>query len=235
MKVQFGIASTEAQDIRSSGVIDRVLNKLGVLQLMGTMPRERLRTLIEQKCLLVDTNIELSTGAESSFYFDCKKIMLDGEGLDLISQEILVEINNLPSMPMAIGGLTMGADFIVSAVIAKAHTVNHPTVHGSIVRKEPKQHGTKNKIENQLEKGTKIVVVDDVITSGSSIKKACQEFMEVGYEIVGIIALVDRKAGGKESLEKEFNTAVRPLFSKDDFAVIGELAGVTGNQERVIA
>ena len=113
----------------------------------------------------------------------------------------------------------MGADFMVSTLIAKAFETGHPTIHGSIVRKEPKQHGTRNRIENQLRPGTKIVVVDDVITSGGSIRQACEEFQREGYEIVGILALIDRQAGGKQSLEKEY-CMVRTLFTTKDFSAL---------------
>jgi len=180
---------------------------------------ERLRALIEERCLLADVNITLSTGRQSGFYFDCKRAMLDGEGLTLIVDAIMEEIDQLPERPVAIGGLTLGADFIVAGVIAKAYQTGHPTVYGSIVRKEPKKHGTRNKIENQLPAGTPIVVIDDVITSGNSIRKACEEFRQASYRIVGIIALIDRKAGGKESLERDFGP-VRALFDKDDFPAL---------------
>jgi orotate phosphoribosyltransferase len=181
--------------------------------------RKRLLDLIEKRCLLVNTNINLSTGSKSSFYFDCKAITFDGEGLSLIAHEVLNEINHLLTIPTAIGGLTLGADPIVSAVILKAYELGYPTKHGSIVRKEPKKHGTGNKIENQLEAGAKIVVVDDVITTGTSTRKACEEFIRSDYEIVGIIALIDRQAGGMESLEKDFDT-VRALFTRDDFPTL---------------
>jgi len=181
--------------------------------------RKRLRALIEENCLLADVNITLSTGAQSGFYFDCKRTMLDGKGLTLIADAFLEEINQLPERPSAIGGLTLGADFIVAAVIARAYQTGHPTVHGSIVRKEPKKHGTRNMLENPLPAGTPIVVIDDVITSGASIRKACEEFRQANYRIVGIIALIDRKAGGKESLERDFGL-VRALFDKDDFPAL---------------
>jgi orotate phosphoribosyltransferase len=177
---------------------------------------EHLRSLIEKNCLLADIDISLSSGAESSFYFDCKKATLSGEGLSLIVDAVISVIDDLPQQPNAIGGLTIGADPIVAGVVARAHQLNRPPLHGSIVRKEPKRHGTKSKIENQLPAGTKIVVIDDVITSGSSVKTACKEFLAEGYIVVGIIALIDRKAGGKESLESEFGP-VHTLFDKDDF------------------
>jgi len=117
--------------------------------------RERLRQLIEQKCLITSSDFTLSTGAQSSFYFDCKIATLNGECASLIAQEVLREFEKLPTRPAAIGGLTIGADFIVAAVVMKAYETGQPTQHGSIVRKEPKKHGTRNRIENQLPRGTK--------------------------------------------------------------------------------
>ena len=185
---------------------------------MDSTKRERLRKLVEQRCLLTDADVTLSGGSHSSFYFDCKAATLDGECLTLIVDGLLDEIGRLPSVPSAIGGLTMGADFLVAPLIAKAYEIGHPTVHGSIVRKEPKRHGTRNRIENQLRPGTTIVVVDDVITSGGAVRQACEEFQREGYEIVGILALIDRQAGGKENLEKDYGV-VRTLFTTEDFSV----------------
>jgi orotate phosphoribosyltransferase len=188
--------------------------------------RERLRQLIEQKCLIVSSDFTLSTGVQSSFYFDCKVATLNGECASLIAQEVLREIEEFPTRPAAIGGLTIGADFIVATVVMKAYEAGQPTQHGSIVRKEPKKHGTKNRIENQLPPGTKIVVVDDVITSGRSTIQACDEFEQAGYEIIGIIGLVDREAGGAEELAKRYRH-VRTLFSKSDFPSLSNNGNVT--------
>lgn len=180
---------------------------------------ERLRAFIEKNCLMDDVDISLSTGSQSSFYFDCKKATLSGEGLSLIVDSVISVIDDFQEQPTAIGGLTMGADPIIAGVVARAYQLNRPPIQGSIVRKEPKKHGTKNRIENQLPQGTKIVVIDDVITSGSSVKIACKEFLAHGYIVVGIIALIDRMAGGKELLEREFGL-VNTLFDKNDFPVL---------------
>jgi len=202
--------------------IEMITNKAN--SIMDSTKRERLRKRIEQRCLSADADVTLSGGSQSSFYFDCKAAMLDGECLTLIVEGLLDEIDNLPSMPSAIGGLTMGADFMVSALIAKAYEIGHPTVHGSIVRKEPKQHGTRNRIENPLSPGTPIVVVDDVITSGGSIRQACEEFQREGYEITGMLALIDRQAGGKERLEHDYRVPVRALFTPEDFPALRKTA-----------
>jgi orotate phosphoribosyltransferase len=187
---------------------------------MGTPDKlEDLRKFIEEKCLSKGKEFTLSTGAKSLFYFDCKAATLNGKCLSIAVDAMLEIINKMEKTPTAIGGLTMGADFLAAALVAKAYEIGHPTQYASIVRKEPKAHGTKNKIENQLPPGTKIVVVDDVITSGRSIKDACDEFIKESYEIAGIIALVDRMAGGKEMLEKQYGK-VYSILNKNDFEAL---------------
>lgn len=183
--------------------------------------RQILRDLVETRCLVFG-DYTLSTGEKSRFYFDCKHATLDGEALALMSDAFLEEIQKFEPVPTAIGGLTLGADFIVAAVAMRAYQVGAPTVYASVVRKDQKKHGTKNFIENQLKAGTAIVVVDDVITSGSSTKKACEKFLEAGYKIVGILALVDREAGGVQSLANEFKCPVRGIFKKRDFPALVE-------------
>lgn len=163
-----------------------------------------LRDRVEELCLIFGS-FTLSTGATSDFYFDCKRAMLDGEALGLSAEAFLKEIDAIDNDARAIDGLTLGADFIVAAVIQRAFQTGHQLVKGSIVRKEVKIHGTKNRVENELESGTKIIVVDDVITTGSSTRTACIELEKEGYKIVVIVALVNREAGGVESLANEFN------------------------------
>ena len=184
--------------------------------------RERLKQLVREKCLDTNHSYTLSTGQQSEFYFDCKKAMLDGESLSFIAEAFLEEAAELPRFPKAIGGLTMGADFIVAAVIQRAYESGKPLVSGSIVRKERKEHGSGNRIENQLPEGTPIMVIDDVITSGASTEAACREFVAGGYEIVGIVALVDREAGGCESLSQKYGCPVRAIFRKSDFSRISQ-------------
>lgn len=195
--------------------------------------REHLRRLIEKLCL-IEGDFTLSIGAKSRFYFDCKAITLNGEGLTLISQAFLEEIAKLPVQPTAIGGLTLGADFMTAGVAILSHIQGGPITDGCIVRKEAKKHGTKNKIENELARGTKIVVVDDVITTGSSTRKACDEFLEAGYEIVGILAVVDREAGGREGLEQDFGRVVS-LFKKSDFPQLASFSSAPVDTQQAAA
>src|SRR6266511_3872177 len=101
--------------------------------------RDRLHRLIGKLCI-IEGDFVLSTGARSRYYFDCKAVALDGEGLTLIAREFLKEIEKLPVKPTAIGGLTMGADFITAAVIVLSHQAGGKLLKGSIARKEPNKH-----------------------------------------------------------------------------------------------
>lgn len=184
--------------------------------------RTALRDLLEKRCLQVG-EFTLTTGQKSNFYFDCKNATLDGPSLALMADAFLEEINQLPVVPEAIGGLTMGADFIAAVVAMRAVQTGAKTTQASIVRKEPKKHGTKNHIENQLPAGTTIVVVDDVITSGKSTRMACEKLLEAGYRISGIVALLDREAGGLEKLAQDFNCPVRSVLKKSQFPRLVEL------------
>ena len=191
--------------------------------------RERLRQLVEERCLIAGPEFTLSTGEKSNFYFDCKAVTLDAEGLSLIAEAFYEKIESLPIRPEAIGGMTMGADFMTAAMILLSQQRGGSLKAGSIVRKEPKKHGTRNRVENQLAAGTRIVVVDDVITTGSSTKKACDELEAAGYEVVGILAVVDREAGGREDLERRY-THVQTLFRKSDFPRLATPGTVSASQ-----
>ena len=180
--------------------------------------RNYLRQRIETLCLLTG-DFTLTTGQKSKFYFDCKRATLDGECLSLISEHYLERIESLPERPTAIGGLTMGADFIVAGIIQKAFE-SGMVLSGSIVRKTPKAHGTCSLIENEFDDKRPIVVVDDVFTSGKSTLQACAALGDHGYRIVGVIGLVDREQGGIENIRKQYDAPVSALFRKSDFPVL---------------
>ena len=183
--------------------------------------RENLRALVESVCLLQGQEFVLSTGKRSDFYFDCKRAVLRGDALNLIAEEFLAAADQLPTAPDAIGGLSIGADFLVAATIQLAAQRNHRMMTGCVVRKDRKEHGTRTFIENEQPPGTKVMVVDDVFTSGRSTELACRRLAAVGNEIVGIVGLVDRNQGGVDNLRREFDVPVRTIFSIHDFPALG--------------
>jgi orotate phosphoribosyltransferase len=141
---------------------------------------------------------KLSSGGTSDYYVDCRTTTLDARGSQLTGQVFLEGIRKRKWQPQAIGGLTMGADPIVVAV-----AVTSGEIHGFLIRKNEKQHGTGQRIEGFRQKGTRVVIVDDVCTTGSSTIQAIEAAREFGFEIAGVMCLVEREeAKGRPSVEK---------------------------------
>jgi orotate phosphoribosyltransferase len=141
---------------------------------------------------------QLSSGSTSDYYIDCRVTTLDARGAQLVGEVFLAEIREQGWEADAVGGLTMGADPIVVAV-----AVTSGTMHGFLVRKAEKQHGTGQRIEGFHEKGAQVVIVDDVCTTGSSTVQAIEAAREYGFEVIGVMCLVERQdAHGRPSVEK---------------------------------
>ena len=163
---------------------------------MSTARQELLRLLATKSFRL--GQFKLSSGGASDYYLDCRTTTLDARGAQLTGQVFLNEICTRGWNVQAIGGLTLGADPIVVAV-----AVTSGTMHGFLVRKAEKQHGTGQRIEGFREKGARVVIVDDVCTTGASTIQAIEAAREFGFEIVGVMCLVDREeAGGRSNVEK---------------------------------
>ena len=141
---------------------------------------------------------KLASGGTSDYYIDCRTTTLDARGAQLTGQVFLEEIRARCWAPQAIGGLTMGADPIVVAVAVTSGLLN-----GFLVRKAEKQHGTGQRIEGFREKGARVVIVDDVCTTGGSTIQAIEAAREFGFEVAGVMCLVEREeAGGRANVEK---------------------------------
>jgi orotate phosphoribosyltransferase len=141
---------------------------------------------------------KLSSGGTSDYYIDCRTTTLDAKGSRLTGEVFADEIRQRGWKPQAIGGLTMGADPIVVAV-----SVVSGELHGFLVRKAEKQHGTGQRIEGFREKGARVVIVDDVCTTGASTVQAIEAARELGFQVVGVMCLVEREeAKGRPSVEK---------------------------------
>src|SRR5499427_6314983 len=156
---------------------------------------------------------KLSSGGTSDYYIDCRTTTLDAKGSGLTGEVFLEEIKQRGWKPQAIGGLTMGADPIVVAVSVVSGELN-----GFLVRKAEKLHGTGQRIEGFREKGARVVIVDDVCTTGASTVQSIEAARDFGFEVVGAMCLVERKeAGGRANVEK--TAAPAPfvaIFTTDD-------------------
>jgi orotate phosphoribosyltransferase len=160
-------------------------------------PRQELLRLLATKSFRLG-DFKLSSGGRSDYYIDCRTTTLDARGAQLTGQVFLEEIRQRGWNPEAIGGLTMGADPIVVAVAVTSGTLN-----GFLVRKAEKQHGTGQRIEGFRGKGARVVIVDDVCTTGGSTIQAIEAAREFGFEVVGVMCLVEREeAHGRAEVEK---------------------------------
>jgi orotate phosphoribosyltransferase len=159
--------------------------------------REELLAVLARKSFRLG-EFKLSSGGTSDYYIDCRTTTLDARGAQLTGKVFLDEMRARGWHADAIGGLTMGADPIAVAV-----AVVSGTLHGFLVRKAEKQHGTGRRIEGFAEKGARVVIVDDVCTTGSSTIQAIAAAREFGFEVVGVMCLVEREeAKGRPEVEK---------------------------------
>src|SRR6202167_736326 len=160
-------------------------------------PRQDLLRLLAHKSFRLG-EFKLSSGGTSDYYIDCRTTTLDAKGAKLTGEVFAAEIRKRGWKAQAIGGLTMGADPIVVAV-----SVVTGEVHGFLVRKAEKQHGTGQRIEGFREKGARVVIVDDVCTTGASTVQAIEAAREFGFQVVGAMCLVEREeAKGRPNVEK---------------------------------
>jgi orotate phosphoribosyltransferase len=159
--------------------------------------RQKLLSTLAHKSFRLG-QFKLSSGGTSDYYIDCRTTTLDAKGSRLTGEVFFDEIRRRGWKPRAIGGLTMGADPIVVAV-----SVVSGEWDGFLVRKAEKQHGTGQRIEGFREKGARVVIVDDVCTTGASTVQAIEAAREFGFEVVGVMCLVEREeAKGRPNVEK---------------------------------
>ena len=144
----------------------------------------------------------LASGRESSHYVDARLTTMSPEGLAVIGPLALDAIRERGWAVDAVGGLTLGADPIAYAT-ALASVTAPPLVRAFTVRKEAKQHGTGRLIEGPMREGDRVVVLEDVITTGGSALRAAEAIQRAGATVSGILALVDREEGGRGVLEAE--------------------------------
>jgi len=158
---------------------------------------------------------KLASGKMSSYYFNCKPTTLNSEGMYLIGNLLHDLIKNGTSWKAkAVGGLTLGADPISNA-IAYTFYLKGEQVESFVVRKEPKKHGTMLWVEGNVGKGDKVIIIEDVITTGGSTIKAIERAKKCGLKVLGVIVLIDRQEGGKEKIEAK-GVKVETLLTREE-------------------
>jgi orotate phosphoribosyltransferase len=159
-----------------------------------------------------DPPFTLASGKTSTYYFNCKTTTMDPEGMYLIGN-ILFEMLADADVSAA-GGLTLGADPIANALSLISYQKKKP-IKSFVVRKDAKNHGTKSGIEGNITPGERVVVIDDVITTGGSTITAIQIAREAGLKVDRVIALVDREEGGRENI-KEYVGRVDAVLTRSE-------------------
>jgi orotate phosphoribosyltransferase len=167
-------------------------------------------------------NFTLASGRSSNHYVNCKPVSLSGEGLALLGEQLLAEVE---ADAVAVAGLTLGADPLVSAVALQAALTGR-LLDALIVRKEAKGHGTGAWLEGPLPPaGSTITVLEDVVTTGGSSLKAVTQLRQAGYTVNRVVAIVDRQEGGLAAMTAA-DLELRSLFQLEEIAATAQ-AGAT--------
>lgn len=180
--------------------------------------KSRLARILYEKSYL-EGNFTLTSGRTSDYYFDCRQSSLNPEGAFLIGNIFYHMLRNLPAH--AVAGMTMGADPLVTAtsVVAFQHGRSLPAL---IVRKQAKGHGTARTVEGlgNVTPGQQVLMLEDVVSTGGSVLKACERIVEAGLVVAGIFCILDREEGAAEA----FDTAgygMQSIFKRKELVALG--------------
>ena len=176
--------------------------------------RDRLIELFKERALKFG-EFKLVSGKTASYYLDGKQITLQSEGLRQVSEGLLDLLADVEYD--AIGGMSIGADPIIGGTITVA-AERGQDVQGFLVRKESKGHGTNKFIEGPVQPGARVVIVDDVVTTGGSSLLAVDRIEEFGCKVVQVVAIVDRMEGGAANFAKR-DLPLRSLLTIEDFDI----------------
>jgi orotate phosphoribosyltransferase len=160
--------------------------------------------------------VVLASGRESDFFIDCKQAVLTAEGHALCGEVMLDAVTALGPC-VAVAGVELGGCPLASAVALTSFRRGAP-LDAIYVRKDAKDHGSRRQLEGntRLAAGSRVALLEDVVTTGGSTLKAAAKLREAGYEVVGVVALVDRSEGGREAIETE-GLKLAALFTREDF------------------
>lgn len=193
---------------------------------MGSEAASKVLEIAKRVGALMYGDFILSSGKKSNHYFDGKKLTLSPEGAYWVGKAVFEELAKIEVD--TVGGLSIGADFMATAVALVSHLEGKP-IPSFIVRDVPKKHGTKKKIEGHLREGSRVAIVDDVITTGGSVKRAIEAVEEAGCKVVKVIVIVDRHEGGSDQLKNDRYdvTAIIDLWPSGE-AMVSEPSTIKG-------
>ena len=183
--------------------------------------KDKLIEIVKDKALEFGEFV-LKTGEKTDFYFDCRKLSIDSEGLEILIQSLhavlrVTSVGRLQDGSYefdAIGGPSLGADAIVGAFLYNQGRVK-THIRGFLIRKETDVRG--DRVVGSVKKGDKVVVVEDVVTSGKTALRAVRAIEEFGCEVLCVVSVVDRLEGAKELFKKE-NVPFSSMLTIDDVA-----------------
>ncbi len=178
--------------------------------------RDKLLELLKEKAYRKGKFL-LTSGKESDFYIDCRPVTLHPEGAYLVGKLLFERLRTSAEKIQGVGGMTLGADPIATAVSVVSYLEGSP-IHAFLIRKEPKKHGRGLWVEGiqNLPEGTEVAIVEDVVTTGGSTLKAIERAREEGLRVIRVLAIVDREEGGTENLKK-YGYELESLFTRRDF------------------
>jgi orotate phosphoribosyltransferase len=177
---------------------------------MAEAARERLIAELREHALVIG-EVTLTSGRKAQYYVDAKRAILLPTGFRALGELVAAEAERVGAT--AVGGMTMGADPVACAALAAGAPVK-----AFFVRKDRKQHGLQRWIEGpELEPGERCLVVEDVVTTGGSTVKAIERIREEGFEVAGVVSVLDRLAGGADAIAAATGGApYSPLATIDD-------------------
>jgi orotate phosphoribosyltransferase len=179
--------------------------------------KRRLARLLVEKSYR-EGDFVLASGRRSDYYFDCRVTALHAEGSWLIGTLFNHMLSEMDIK--GVGGMTMGADPLVAATTVISHEQGRP-LHGLLVRKEAKGHGTGQFVEGlgNFSTGDRVAMLEDVVTTGGSLLKACDRIRDAGLSIVAVCAILDREEGGREKL-REAGYDLLALFTRAELVAL---------------
>ena len=175
--------------------------------------KERLLAIIQRRSVLQGREFRLTSGRSSNFFVDLKKTMFDPEGVSLLADLLFSRIKDADVD--YIGGMEAGGIPIVAAIVMRSWP--EKPIKGFFVRKQVKGHGTDQRIDGLIEEGSRVILFEDVTTTGGSAMHAVQQVQQLGCEVLKVISVVDRLEGAAENF-RAVRVAFEAVFTRSDFS-----------------